>query len=113
MTFLALPGRQGLGARLLYRTVDAMWHGVGDGSTDFNFYTKRAMLAAVVAATVLYWLGDDSEGRAATWAFLDRRIDDVMTVEKAKARTREAFARLPDPFRILKDVFSGHRPPGA
>lgn len=113
MSWLALPGNQAEGARLLYRAVDAMWHGVGDTSTDFNFYTKRAMLAAVLAATVLYWLADDSDGREATWAFLDRRIDDVMGVEKAKARVREAMARLPDPFKLLKDVFPGHRPPGA
>lgn len=112
MAWLALPGHQAEGAWLLYRAVDAIWHGVGDASTDFNFYSKRAMLAAVLAATVLYWLADDSAGREATWAFLDRRIDDVMGVEKAKARLREVFARLPDPFKILKDVFPGHRPPG-
>lgn len=111
MNWLALPGNQGLGARCLYRTVDAMWHGIGDTSTDFNFYTKRATLAAVVAATVLYWLNDDSEGYAATWGFLERRLDDVMAVEKAKARARDAFSKLPDPFRILKDVFPGTRPP--
>lgn len=109
MSWLALPGHQALGAKLLYRAVDAMWHGVGDTSTDFNFYTKRAMLAAVLAACVLYWLTDDSDGRRATWEFLDRRIDEVMEVEKAKARVREAFARLPDPFKIFRDAFPGNR----
>ncbi len=112
MAWLALPGNQGLGARLLYRAVDAIWHGVGDTSTDFNFYTKRAMLAAILAATLLYWLTDDSAGRGATWAFIDQRIADVMEVEKAKARVRDAFSRLPDPFKLLKDVFPGQRPPG-
>lgn len=112
MSWLALPGNQVLGAKCLYRTVDAMWHGIGDTSTDFNFYTKRAILAAVLAATVLYWLDDDSEGFAGTWAFLDRRLDEVMGIEKAKARMREIAARLPDPFRILRDVFPGDRPPG-
>lgn len=111
MSWLALPGNQALGAKCLYRTVDAIWHGIGDNSTDFNFYTKRAILAAVLAATVLFWLGDDSEGFDATWAFLDRRLNDVMGIEKAKARARDAWAKLPDPFRILKDAFPGSRPP--
>lgn len=111
MNWLALPGNQGAGARCLYRTVDAMWYGIGDTATDFNFYTKRATLAAVVGATVLYWLNDDSEGYAATWSFLERRLDDVMAFERAKARARDAFSRLPDPFRILKDVFQGPWPP--
>lgn len=112
MSWLTLPGNQGLGAKCLYRTVDAMWHGVGDTSTDFNFYTKRAMLAAVLAATVLYWLDDDSEGFTATWDFLDRRIDEVMEIEKAKARFGEFLKNLPDPFRILSGGGRGEPPRG-
>jgi len=38
---------------------------------------------------VLYWLGDESAGQEATWAFLDRRIDEVMRVEKIKAELRD------------------------
>jgi ubiquinone biosynthesis protein COQ9 len=104
MTWFALPAHQACAAACLYRTVDAIWHAIGDTSTDFNFYTKRAILAGVLAATVLYWLGDESEGAASSFAFLDRRIDDVMAFEKAKGRAREWLAELPDPFRILRDV---------
>lgn len=102
MRWLALPGHQGIGASCLYATVDEMWRGIGDTSTDFSFYTKRATLAAVLGATVLCWLDDASEGFAATHAFLERRIDDVMGIERAKARAREFVGSLPDPFRILK-----------
>lgn len=86
---LALPLHAPLAARLLYRTVDAMWYAVGDRSTDFSFYTKRASLAAVYSATVLYWLNDRSEGTSATWSFLDRRIEDVMRIERLKAQVRD------------------------
>lgn len=110
MSWLAQPVHQPLAVRCLYRTVDAMWHGVGDTSTDFSFYSKRATLAAVVAATVFYWLDDKSEDFADTWGFLDRRLDDVMGIERAKARLREVTGRLPDPFRILRDIAS-RRPP--
>jgi ubiquinone biosynthesis protein COQ9 len=104
MAFFALLGNQPLAAKCLYRTVDSIWRAIGDTSTDFNFYSKRAILAGVLGATVLYWLGDDSEGCADTEAFLDRRIEDVMAFEKVKGRAREAFTKMPDPFRILRDV---------
>lgn len=85
---LSLPFNTGLALKLLYKTVDAMWYAAGDTSTDFNFYTKRATLAGVYSATLLYWLSDRSPGSAATWAFLDRRIDDVMKIEKLKSQVR-------------------------
>lgn len=88
---LALPGNAALGARLLGETADAIWDGLGDTSDDVAWWTKRASLAAVYGATVLYWLGDHSEGHADSWAFLDRRIDEIMGFEKWKAR----FGRLP------------------
>jgi ubiquinone biosynthesis protein COQ9 len=62
---------------------------LGDTSTDFNWYTKRATLSGVYGSTVLFWLGDDSPGHAATWEFLDRRIADVMQIEKFKAALRD------------------------
>jgi ubiquinone biosynthesis protein COQ9 len=89
LSLLAMPLNAGLALKLLYRTVDAMWYAAGDTSVDFNFYTKRATLAGVYSSTMLFWLNDRSEGSAATWAFLDRRLDDVMKIEKLKGRMRE------------------------
>jgi len=70
----------------LYRTVDTIWFATGDRTTDFGFYTKRALLAGVYLSTLLYWLNDSSEGSQASWAFLDRRIADVMRVQTVRAR---------------------------
>ncbi|TWB45065.1 COQ9 family protein [Nitrospirillum pindoramense] len=84
-SFVALPTHTALAARLLYRTVDAIWYAAGDQSTDFNYYTKRALLAGVQTATVLYWLGDRSPDYADTWAFLDRRIENVMAFGRTLA----------------------------
>ncbi len=88
----------------LWRSVDAMWHAAGDTATDFNFYTKRGLLAGVYSSTLLYWLNDKSDGQAESWAFLERRISDVMRVPKALARLR---ACLPDPERIIRRVARG------
>ena len=102
LSWLALPTNAGLGARLLYRTVDAMWRAIGDRPADFSFYTKRALLAGVVSSTTLCWLGDDSEGFTETDAFLERRIADVLRIPAFKARFERLARHLPDPFRILR-----------
>jgi ubiquinone biosynthesis protein COQ9 len=102
LSFLALPTNAPLGAKCLYRTVDAIWYAAGDKATDFSFYTKRGLLAGVYSATVLYWLNDRSEGAADSWAFLDRRIADVMKLYELRARLDRLVAQLPDPFRLFR-----------
>lgn len=99
--FLALPTNAPMGAELSFRTADTIWRGIGDTSTDFNYYTKRLLLSGVYTATLLFWFSDDSEDAADTWAFLGRRIENVMSIEKAKAGLQQFAAKLPDPFRIL------------
>lgn len=84
-TLFSLPQHAADGARAVWDTCDLIWTTLGDSSEDYNWYTKRATLAAVYSATLLYWLGDESDGHTATWEFLDRRIDNVMQVEKLKA----------------------------
>ncbi len=88
-TLFALPPHAAEGARALWGTADLIWTALGDTATDGNWYTKRATLSGVYSATVLYWLGDDSPDAIATWAFLDRRIDDVMQVERVKGALRK------------------------
>ncbi len=85
----ALPANAAEGARLLWGTADRIWQALGDTSEDYNWYTKRATLSGVYGSTVLYWLGDESVGSEATWAFLDRRIEDVMQIEKIKAQVND------------------------
>lgn len=89
-TLFALPMHVADGGKLIWGTVDHIWDALGDTSDDVNWYTKRATLSGVYSATVLYWLGDDSPENTATWAFLDRRIEDVMQIEKFKSRVRQS-----------------------
>ncbi|MBP2230575.1 ubiquinone biosynthesis protein COQ9 [Azospirillum agricola] len=107
LSYLALPQNVGLGLRLLYRTVDSMWFAAGDTSTDYNHYTKRALLAAVVSSSTFYWLDDQSEDHAETWAFVDRRLADVMNVGKATAslgKVGSLLSYLPNPVRFARQV---------
>lgn len=106
-TLFALPQHSAEGAAAIWRTVDRIWTALGDESRDVNWYSKRATLAAVYGATVLFWLGDTSPEGAETKAFLDRRIDQVLGFEKLKAQFRDsalgkAFAAGPG--RILSSI---------
>jgi ubiquinone biosynthesis protein COQ9 len=102
LSVLAMPQNAPLGLRLLYETVDGLWYGVGDSSTDFSFYTKRATLAGIYAAAVLYWLDDRSPGSVATDAFIDRRLADLHRLTELRRRLETAADRLPNPLRLLR-----------
>jgi ubiquinone biosynthesis protein COQ9 len=101
LAILAQPQNLALATRLAWRAADRMWRIAGDRATDFNHYSKRAILMGVYGSTTLVYLDDESDGLAATRAFLDRRIDDVMRFEKAKASWRGSRERLPSLSRFL------------
>ena len=99
--YLALPGHQGASAKCAWQTASEIWYAAGDTAADFNHYTKRGLLVGVYGATMLYWLADESDGFTDTWAFLDRRIDDVLQVTSLKGKLEKA----------VKEGFSGMKTP--
>ncbi|WP_265042117.1 COQ9 family protein [Wolbachia endosymbiont (group B) of Melanostoma mellinum] len=86
LSFSILPKNAYFSSKLLYRTVSTIWYGIHDQSTDFNYYTKRAILAGVYLSTILFFINDYSEDFADTLSFLDKRINNVMTFQKFKTR---------------------------
>lgn len=107
VALFALPNHAADGARAIWRTADTIWTALGDSSTDYNWYTKRTTLSAVYSSSLLYWLGDQSPNFAATRAFIQRRIDNVMQFEEVKARIAKnplAAAMLKGPQRLLDRV---------
>jgi ubiquinone biosynthesis protein COQ9 len=93
LALLSLPRHAGLTARCTARTVDAIWHAVGDRSADFSWYTKRAILAPIYAMTVLFWLRDHSEDDGPTLGFLDRRLAAVGRIGSARRRLKDMMPR--------------------
>jgi ubiquinone biosynthesis protein COQ9 len=98
---LAQPQNAMAAARFAWRAADRMWRTAGDSATDFSHYSKRGILAALYTATMLVFLDDRSEGLTVTQGFLDRRIDDVMRIERLKAQWRGSGERLPSLSRFL------------
>ena len=95
----ATPTNVLTGPKGLWAAADAIWAALGDKSTDYNWYTKRITLVAVLGSTLAAWMGTDDEAQVD--AFLDRRIENVMQFEKFKAQAKNAFANFPDPLDIL------------
>ena len=103
----SLPHHAPDGARAIWETADLIWTRCGDTATDYNWYTKRAILSSVHSATVLFWLGDQDPRAQATWDFLDRRIENVMQFEKVKSKVQKnplARMALWGPSQMLKLV---------
>jgi ubiquinone biosynthesis protein COQ9 len=92
LAIMAMPQNVARSLKLGWHSADAMWRLAGDTATDYNHYTKRAILAGVYAATLAVFADDGSEGKAETRAFLDRRLDGIMRFEKVKAQ----LLRTPD-----------------
>lgn len=86
LSILAMPQNVSRAAKLGWRSADVMWRAAGDTATDYNHYTKRAILGAVYGSTVTVFVNDESEDYADTKAFLARRIDGIMRFEKTKAQ---------------------------
>ncbi len=113
---LALPIHAAEGARLVWETADTIWDACGDTATDYNWYTKRMTLGGIYSATMLYWLGDASPNFANSWAFLDRRIEEVMNFEKTKAQIEDnpfLRAALWGPRQVLNLIRAPGSGPGS
>jgi ubiquinone biosynthesis protein COQ9 len=108
MSYLGQPQNIRLSLRLLYSTVDEMWRISGDTATDFNFYTKRGLLAGVYISTLLFWLEDDSKEFNETWSYLNRRIENVLSIPKVQKKFSKISNTLPKPHIFmyrLRDLF--------
>ncbi|KAK5169165.1 Ubiquinone biosynthesis protein coq9, mitochondrial [Saxophila tyrrhenica] len=66
--------------RELGALADEMWFLAGDTSVDSSWYTKRASLSGVYAATEIFQTTDQSTEFRDTEQFLDRRLEELRTV---------------------------------
>lgn len=101
LAIMAMPQNAPRALRLGWDSADLMWRLAGDRATDYNHYTKRAILAGLYSSTLAVFVNDDSEGKEDTYAFLDRRIEGVMKFEKVKAQFLGGDRELPSLTRFL------------
>ncbi len=99
LAFLSHPTRLREGLSFVARTVSEIWYAAGDNATDFNYYTKRALLMGVYMTTLRFWLRDTSEGHSETYAFLEDKLDKVMQIPKVKEKIKQVSGKLGNLFR--------------
>lgn len=105
----ALPDGLTLSPKILWSASDRIWRAIGDTSTDFNYYTKRTTLSAVISTSLAAWLTDDNPQKEKARAFLDARIENVMQFEKAKFKAKKQMEKFPDPAEVLGALRFGKR----
>lgn len=101
LAIMAMPLNLARAAKMGWRSADRMWRLAGDTATDLNHYTKRMTLSAVYGSTLSVFVNDDSENFADTRAFLDRRIDNVMQIEKVKYQAKQRKDHTPSLSRFI------------
>jgi len=106
---LSLPDALGQGPKQLWSAVDTIWRAIGDTSTDGNYYSKRTILAGVIASTLTVWLSDEEPQKPKARKFLDARIANVMSFEKAKWDFKKRTANMPNPAEVLGALRYGGR----
>lgn len=82
MALMALPPNVPTSLANLLTLVDDICYYAGDRSVDFNWYTRRIVLAGIYKTTELYLLQDSSEDHKQTWKFLERRIEDAVQLRR-------------------------------
>jgi ubiquinone biosynthesis protein COQ9 len=88
MALGALPQNAPSTMRKLAQLADEIWYFAGDKSTDASWYTKRALLTGIYASTELFLLSDTSPNFEETWKFLDRRIEETITLGELPRNVR-------------------------
>ena len=101
LAIMAMPQNLAKAAKIGWRSADRMWRLAGDTATDLNHYTKRMTLSAVYGSTLSVFVNDDSENFTDTRAFLDRRIDNVMQIEKVKYQAKQRKEFTPSLSRFI------------
>jgi ubiquinone biosynthesis protein COQ9 len=91
--YLTLPWNTPKAIKFAWNTADLIWHDVvGDNSLDFNYYSKRSLLSGVYAASLLYFISDNSIKHEDTFDFIDRKINDVVSLGRNLSKLKQTNA---------------------
>lgn len=76
--------------KFCYAIADFIWEVAGDGATDFNYYTKRLILAKIIFRSVPIYLRDESELSRS----IDEQIKSTLKFAKFKSKVSGLFQKF-------------------
>lgn len=80
---LLIPSNNKIMKSSLYKSVDTMWYLAGDNSTDFNFYTKRLILAVIYVNALFVLFNKNFDEVESN---IDRNLKKISKIPKIKDR---------------------------
>ena len=89
---LSMPFNSSIALSSLYKTVDNIWYLSNDKSYDFNYYTKRAILAFIYSSVLFFWINDNSKDIKNTEEFLRNQIKKTTLIKDVK----KLFFKIPN-----------------
>lgn len=89
LAIMAQPSYVSASTSELWRLADEIWFLAGDFSVDTSWYTKRATLSAVYAATEVFQTQDQSTDFRDTEKFLDSRLGELKSFGMASSAVGE------------------------
>ena len=100
--YLLMPQNYKLASRNLYKTLDQIWFLAGDNSTDFNFYTKRAILGSVYSATIIHFINNNNINK--TIDVLNNKLKIVSKIPILKNRSKDIIKIIPQILKLQKKI---------
>ena len=102
--FLLFPKNYKISLRIIYKTIDEIWFLSGDHSTDFNFYSKRIILASIYSAVMIHFINNNDLDK--TIIFLDKQLKKVSKIPKLKNKINNIVDFLPKIYKLRKKFLS-------
>ena len=85
----------------LYKSVDQIWFIAGDTSVDFNFYTKRLILAGIYSRVIFFFFNNNNQKLLED--LLDSNLRRVSKIPELKTKLNIFKDLLPKAIKFVKN----------
>ena len=98
---LLIPKKQLSLPSQLYKSIDQIWFIAGDSSVDFNFYSKRLILAGIYTRVILFFFNNDDQ--ITLEKILDAYLQRVKKIPELKSKINKFNNIFPNIIKFVKN----------
>ena len=96
-----IPNKEFYLPKQLYKSVDQIWFIAGDNSIDFNFYSKRLILAGIYTRILIFFFNNNDQIKLEK--ILDDSLKRVAKIPEIKSKINIFKNNLPNIFKLIKN----------